>query len=128
MEYFCHVSNWNLVETEQFQRDLKKISKAYRRETAQVLLNLRTYLERLEQGNNPLELSRECTFVHREQSGCQAITQQPLPSAAQVRLYLYAYCEGSTVHLICMGDKHSQQKDNAYCKKVVEHLRKSNNV
>ncbi|SEH97299.1 Hypothetical protein PYTT_2203 [Akkermansia glycaniphila] len=47
------------------------------------------------------------------------ITQQPLSSAAQTRLYVYAYVLGRKLHLICAGDKQSQPRDNSYCKQYI---------
>ncbi len=115
------MSEWDVIQSDQFVRDWKKILKRYPREAKQMLANLGEYRDSLMQHGNPLRLV-EYSFVHRETSGCHAITQQPLPSAAQTRLYVYCYIAGRELHLICVGDKTSQAKDNRYCAQYVKNL------
>ena len=86
-----------------------------------MLLNLDIYKEELETYSNPLLLTH-FSFVHREASGWHAITQQPVKSAAQTRLYLYAYVVNSTIHVLCAGDKACQQADNNYCRDFIKQL------
>lgn len=90
---------------------------------AQMLENIVSYMESLEKHDNPLLLVQH-PFVHRETSGCHAITQYPLKSVAQTRLYVYAYVSERTVYLLCVGDKNSQQRDNKFCQSFVQSLRK----
>lgn len=116
--------SWEVHEAEQYARDIKALQKRYKREAEQMLDNLEAYKQLLAVHDNPL-LMVEFSFVHRESAGCHAITQQPLRCAAQTRLYLYCYADGRQLHLICAGDKASQAKDNKYCAKYVEALRKS---
>lgn len=116
--------SWEVHEAEQYIRDIKALKKRYARETEQMLDNLESYKQLLAEYNNPL-LMVEFSFVHRESAGCHAITQQPLRSAAQTRLYLYCCVKGRQLHLICAGDKASQARDNKYCVKYVETLRES---
>lgn len=115
------MSQWMLQHSEQFIRDMKRLLKRYPRETKQMLLNLDIYKDELETHNNPLLLTH-FPFVHRETSGCHAITQQPIKSAAQTRLYLYAYVVDSTIYVLCAGDKASQQADNNYCRDFIKQL------
>lgn len=125
LEYIAVVSDWEIKRTDQFLRDLKKLQKARPVETAKVLLNLDTYLAALRQCDNPLQLIKLMTCVHREESGCHAITQQPLPrNAIPVRLYLYACVINKIVYLICAGTKQSQHKDNQFCKSFIQSLSK----
>ena len=86
-----------------------------------MLSNLDAYHARLQGHDNPLLLV-EFPFVHRETSGCHAITQQPLSYAAQTRLYVYCYLKGHVLHLTCIGDKASQEKDNRYCANYVRDI------
>lgn len=116
--------NWEVEEAAQYLRDIKALGKRYRRETQQMLDNFEEYKRLLALHDNPL-LMVEYSFVHREAAGCHAITQQPLSSAAQTRLYLYCFVEGRQIHLICAGDKASQSKDNKYCAQYVAALRKT---
>ena len=119
------MSDWEIRRTDQFQRDLKKPHKSRPVETAKVLLDLDTYLAALRQCDNPLQIVKLMTCVHREESGCHAITQQPLPrNAIPVRLYLYACVVNRVVHLICAGTKQSQHKDNQFCKEFIQNLSK----
>lgn len=115
------MSTWCVIPSDQFQRDMKKMTKQYPRETAQMRKNLQRYLQMLEESDNPLLLVTS-SFVHRESSGCHAITQQSLAAAAQTRLYVYAYVTDLELHLICAGDKQSQPKDNQFCKEFITHL------
>ncbi|MCM0685640.1 hypothetical protein [Akkermansia massiliensis] len=86
-----------------------------------MLFNLEEYLRALSTHGNPL-LMVEHAFVHRESSGCHAITQQPLAHAAQTRLYLYCHIQGHVIHLICAGDKTSQPRDNQFCRQYIDNL------
>lgn len=112
------MSEWLLKATKQFERDMKHMDKRYPRETAQMRSNLKHYLDVLSTHDNPLLLV-QIPFVHREASGCHAITQQPLSSAAQTRLYVYCYIQDHEVYLICAGDKQTQPKDNKFCMQFV---------
>ncbi len=116
------VNTWELEPGDQFERDIKRMAKRYPREVKQMYANLMDYLANLNQCDNPL-LMAHFSYVHRETSGCHAITQQPLKSAAQTRLYIYAYAMDHLIHLICVGDKHSQQKDNEFCRQYVRNLK-----
>ena len=98
-EYPCRMSKWNIIEAAQRHRDLKKMLKKYPRETRQMLVNLVRYREALEGCDNPLLLV-QFPFVHRETSGCHALTQHPLSSAAQTRLYLYCHIDEHNLHLL----------------------------
>ncbi len=115
------MNEWDVIQSDQFVRDWKKIQKRYPREAEQMLVNLKAYKASLEVHGNPLRLV-EYSFVHRETSGCHAITQQPLSSAAQTRLYVYCYVAGQELHMICVGDKASQAKDNRFCAQYVKNL------
>ena len=117
------MSEWAVTRSDQFDRDMKRMLKRYPREVKQMVLNLEEYRNRLMQHDNPLLLV-EFPFVHRETSGCHAITQQPLSSAAQTRLYVYCYLQGHKLHLICVGDKASQAKDNRFCAEYVRKLKR----
>lgn len=86
-----------------------------------MLFNLEEYLRALSLHGNPL-LMVEHAFVHRENSGCHAITQQPLAHAAQTRLYLSCHIQGQVSHLICAGDKTSQPRDNQFCRQYIDNL------
>lgn len=101
--------------SDQYVRDSKRMAKKHLREMTQMLANLHRYHEVLEEANNPLLLTN-LSFVHREVSGTHAITQQPLHSATQTRLYAYCFIRDKKIHLICIGDKHSQHRDNQFCK------------
>lgn len=115
------MSEWIITASNQYARDMKAMRKRYPREVEQMLVNLQRYHLALQEHDNPLCMV-EFTFVHRESSGCHAITQQPLHSAAQTRLYLYCYTFGHEIHLICAGDKRTQHSDNEYCKQYVKQL------
>lgn len=115
------MSEWDHDFTDQYERDFKRVKKSYPRELDQMLKNVQMYLDALNEHDNPLLVVRY-PFVHRESSGCHAITQQPLKSAAQTRLYVYAYTSRNTVYFLCIGDKKSQQKDNRYCQEFIRHL------
>ena len=116
------MSEWKVKTCDQFLRDLKKMRKRYPREVEQMLMNLEVYKDQLAEHDNPLRLV-EFSFVHREASGCHAITQQPLSFAAQTRLYVYCYVVGHQLHLICVGDKASQAKDNRFCAEYVKSIK-----
>ena len=116
------MSEWNVTYSIQFMCAMKRMSKRYPREVKQMVANLEKHKTELARHDNPLRMV-EYTFVHREASGCHAITQQPLSSAAQTRLYVYCYVIEHELHLICMGDKASQEKDNRYCANYVKKLK-----
>lgn len=118
---FSVMSEWLVKHSDQFIRDMKRMVKNHPRETEQMIANLDQYKDNLAVLENPL-LMVDYSYVHRESSGCHAITQQPLSSATQTRLYVYCYVKGHELHLICAGNKQSQRKDNQFCAQYVKNL------
>lgn len=121
------MSVWRTRSAEQFEHDLKKMLKRHPEDTKRALANLKTYHKALEMCDNPLQVLRLMTCVHRESSGCVAITERPAPkNSVPVRLYLYADASDKTIHLICAGDKQTQKIDNDCCQRYVKkHIKPS---
>ena len=64
-------------------------------------------------------------FIHREPHGVVAIDQKGAKGRPrQTRLYIYADEPRQTIHLITIGDKNSQKRDIADCRKFISNLRK----
>lgn len=125
-EYSRFVGTWQTKSAEQFEHDVKKLFKRHPEDTQRALANLKAYLENLGRCDNPLLVAKLMTCIHREASGCVAVTEQPAPkNSVPVRLYLYASAVDKTVHLICAGDKKTQKIDNDCCQRYVKkHIKK----
>ena len=114
---------WTLAPTGEYQRRHKRDVKDHPRELQAVLDNLDTYFKSLEAGVKPLQIKHG--FMHNEPLGVVAIDQKGGgKNLAQTRLYLYPETETGLLHVITLGDKHSQKDDIATCRTFVTELRK----
>lgn len=107
-----------LFESEHYVRDKQKWLKKHRNEFLAMLVNLEHYLEMLRDAKN--ERCVQAGFLRPEPHGVIAISQwgarhpetgKKLNNLKESRLYTYVHAEGGLLHLICIGDKNSQQSD-----------------
>jgi len=105
-----------------FERRYKWFEKKRPRELKAMLVNLHKLKSALDDGVVPNLVTGG--FVHREPRGVIAIDQSGCEGAAQ-EMRLYVYPKNSTIHLITIGDKQSQQADLKDCDRFVEQLRRS---
>ena len=89
----------------------EKIFKKHPQEFQNVLKNLDTYKQTLDEGVPLEQAKRTLPFVHNEQKGLLAIDQRPPKGGVQLRLYIYPQEQVRIIHLTSIGDKQSQQKD-----------------
>lgn len=112
---------WSIEESEQFVRDLKYYNKKKAAEVAALLENLSRFKRRLEDGENPSQITGG--YMHKEPKGIRAISQQGKGNNLQEsRLYIYACEKENVLYLITIGNKQSQPRDIAYAKKFVTGL------
>lgn len=72
-------SNWTLTYASCFTSNAaESFGKKYPAEFAQVMANVQTFLDALNDGAKLEQLKREKSFVHNEGKGVVSITQQPL--------------------------------------------------
>ncbi len=115
--------DWALVESSFFASKFKRFKKKHCLEAKAVLNNLDTYLTALQAGAKAVLI--QAGFIHREPQGVVAIDQKGAQGKPkQTRLYVYVVEMNNTLHLITIGDKNSQQRDLADCRKYVTALRK----
>lgn len=123
--------SWVIEATDQFTRDLKKLSKNQAGEHLAVMRNLQIYFD--SHGNSPKPSLIQHGFLHIEPTGIRAIDQTggALPDGTkrqkmkETRLYTYSDLQSKKLHLLCIGDKQSQPKDIQFSKKQVEEIRKA---
>jgi hypothetical protein len=112
---------WNIVPSEQFERDRKFYEKKHKRELVAVLHNLGRYLEQLNQSKSARAV--QAGFLHSEQKGVIAIDQKGGGQGLQeTRLYTYAEQELKELHLITIGNKNTQSNDVKLASDFVEIL------
>lgn len=106
-------SNWTLTYASCFTSNAaESFGKKYPAEFAQVMANVQTFLDALNDGAKLEQLKREKSFVHNEGKGVVSIMQQPLRrNAHPLRLYIYPDETSHTVHILSIGDKKHQEKD-----------------
>jgi hypothetical protein len=119
---------WKLELTDEYERRHKRYAKNHPRELQAVLDNLDTYFKSLEAGVNPLQIKHG--FLHNEPLGVVAIDQKGGgKNLAQTRLYVYPDTETEVLHVITLGDKRSQKKEDIpTCRVFVNSLRKERQV
>jgi hypothetical protein len=119
---------WKLETSEEYQRRHKRYEKDHPRELQAVLDNLDTYFKSLEEGVKPLQIKHG--FLHNEPLGVVAIDQRGGgKNLAQTRLYVYPDTETEVLHVITLGDKRSQKKEDIpTCRLFVQRLRKERQV
>ena len=114
---------WLLEESEFFAGRFKRYQRRHPAATAAALNNLDTYLKTLNAGVKPPLI--QAGFIHREPQGVVAIDQRGAKGRPrQTRLYMYAVAMERVLYLITIGDKDSQKRDLADCRKFVNSLRK----
>jgi hypothetical protein len=115
---------WTINPSELFQRRQKRWAKKHLRELSATLDNLDTYLEHLHAGEPPQLI--QLGFIHHEPEGVKAIDQKGGgPNLAQTRLYTFPDENTHTLHLITIGDKHSQKADLKDCKVYMRQLKQT---
>ena len=62
------MTEWKVIPSDQFVRDMKWMGKRYPRETAQMIRNLDEYRAHLEDYGNPMRMVKY-SYVHREYVG-----------------------------------------------------------
>lgn len=102
---------WKPFATGLYEHDSKKYSQKKPNELAAVERNLAKFVNILNAGTKPLQMAG-LKFVHNERKGVYAIDESGYKIKTQVAR-LYVWCEEPTelVHLITIGDKHSQSDD-----------------
>lgn len=60
------MSRWSVVNTDQYERDMRRMLKRYPREVKQMLQNLSAYKEQLERHDNPLLMVDFPLFIERQ--------------------------------------------------------------
>lgn len=114
---------WQIEPTDDYERQFRWYEKKHRRELEAVLRNLQTYLEALRAGNKPMQI--KYGFVHVEPSGIFAIDQKGgVGKLAQTRLYVYPDTDAEILHLLTIGGKGREQRnDIQLCKDFVAQLK-----
>ncbi|HEY7313836.1 MAG TPA: hypothetical protein VH643_31085 [Gemmataceae bacterium] len=115
---------WQLEPTDDYERQFRRYEKKHPRELEAVLRNLQTYFEALRAGNKPLQI--KYGFVHVEPDGIFAIDQKGggLGKLAQSRLYVYPDTDTEILHLLTIGGKgHEQRNDIQQCKDFVAQIK-----
>lgn len=114
---------WQLAPTDNYERQFRWYEKKRPRELEAVLRNLQTYFEALRAGNKPMQI--KYGFVHVEPSGVFAIDQKGgVGKLAQTRLYVYPDTDTEILHLLTMGGKGFEQRNNIQlCKDFVAELK-----
>lgn len=116
---------WTFRTHHEVSRRVKRLEKRYSEEIARVYDNLQTYMDALESGLQPLQLVKQCRFVHSEGKDVYAIDQSPKRKGhAEIRLYVHADVNRSELHLLTIGVKNQQQGDVKDCHKFVAKHRK----
>jgi len=113
---------WEQSPTDTFRKALRKWPKKHKRELGAMLANLETVLAALQKGAKIEHI--DFGFIHREPAGVLAIDQKGGGAGLkQTRLYVYPHKPNSTLYLITIGDKKSQEDDIAYARAFVEGVR-----
>lgn len=114
------MQRWKYQPVEGFEKRYNRIRKVYPSETRAVFVNLDRFVQMLNAGMLPRQI--KAGFIHHERKGVVAIDQSGCDgNPAQIRLYIHS--RDSTVHLITIGDKGSQQADIRTSQKFVTQLR-----
>ncbi|MDP8299595.1 MAG: hypothetical protein P9L88_06825 [Candidatus Tantalella remota] len=113
---------WNIEETVKFSTTYKRYEKKHEEEAIVAMVNLINYMQLLEKGVNPLQIS--ASYVHDERKGLIAVDQKtPKRKLKETRLYFYPDLKTSIVYLLIIGDKNTQQKDIKHCRDQIKKIR-----
>ena len=113
---------WQLEDLPEFGRTLKQYEKKSAPEVAQLLANLDAVHQALNLGAKAEALHGG--HVHREPVGIIAVDQRGgSAKGLELRLHAYPCAASSTLYLLRIGDKSSQQRDINWCRDWVKRLR-----
>jgi hypothetical protein len=102
---------WKVFATALYESGSKWYARKKANELKAVERNLEKCLKVLNHGTKPLQLSL-LKFIHDKGKGVLAIDESGYKVKTQVtRLYIWCDEAAEFVHLITIGDKHSQQDD-----------------
>ncbi len=117
------MSDWVLKESAIYAGKFKRYHKKNRQATLATLQNLNKYFGALQSGLLPGQL--KAGYIHNEPQGVVAIDESGSPGRLRAtRLYIYVVVTSTTVHLITIGDKDSQQRDLLDCRKFMATLKR----
>ncbi len=117
------MKKWTVLKFDGYpEKRQSKLARGHETLIANVLANLATYLRALELGVHPEQVKRSIPFVHDEKRGLVAIDQRPPKGGFQVRLYVFPQATVSTLHVIAIGDKSSQEDDIRFCHRYIKEI------
>lgn len=117
------MTEWNIIDTDKYQRDLRWYKKKRPNELIAVLNNLDTYVAALNKGVKPMQI--QGGFIHVEPEGIKALDQKGSSKVKleQTRLYIYADEEKCELHLLGIGSKTGQREDIQVCREKVREIK-----
>ena len=105
-------SSWVLLPHSSYLRDLRWYTKKRPVELSAILRNLERFMTFL--ARSPSARTVQAGFLHPKPHGMVAIDQRGGAGRLQeTRLYCYPQSDSRTLHLLGIGDKHSQPTDLA---------------
>ncbi|VGO17006.1 hypothetical protein PDESU_05600 [Pontiella desulfatans] len=120
---------WGLAKAEGFDNNFKKFARKHRAESAAVMANLETALAVLNETNN-VQAVRELSFSRKEPDGILALDSRGAKrertgtKLKTTRLYIYTVEINSTLYLLRIGDKDSQQQDLKTCRNAIRRIKR----
>ncbi len=103
--------DWNgILKKSQFKRLLKH----YPDEFASCTRNLKRVCDELDAGKSPADVPGN--FYRPEGRGVFRIGQTKVRSAHELRLYVFPDERTRVLHVLCLGDKGTQQDDISLCR------------
>lgn len=107
---------WNILKSDGYPGKRQvKFARGHEKLIANVLANFDRYRRTLDFGAHPEQAKRLLPFVHDEKRGLVAIDQRPPKGGFQIRLYVFPHLPSCSIHVVCIGDKSTQEDDVKYC-------------
>lgn len=107
---------WKLIQDVNYPINRQnKMGKKQQTLITNMLSNLATFKECLEEGVHPEQAKRVLSFIHDERKGLLAIDQRPPVGGPQLRLYIYPNINEKILHILGIGNKKRQSVDIQKC-------------
>jgi len=113
-------NKWKMCDDYAIRSSFKRCRKKHPREYESCFENLDRVLEYLDNGFK--WLSFQFNYLRSEGGDVFRIGQTGVPHAQETRLYIYCVETETTIYLLNMGDKDSQQEDIKNAKGLVERI------
>ena len=116
---------WTINQDNAERSQIKRYSKKHPREVVACFANLERLCLALDGGLTIQEAETGLGFFSSEGGGIYRIAQTGVAHAKETRLYVLVIIVGSSIHVLTIGDKDTQQRDLRRSREIAESIKRN---